>query len=168
MTCVQFSLASSYFYPLPLSSQRKISHSAWQISRTISMQPAASILEVTQQVQQRRSDSLTRPAWCIAGRAPIVSRFSPGTSFRRHYLCGFFPGLLSSAGSPLVLEIAQMTSSQVRFSSSFTTNFMAHPHVLSQMISRHERGVPCFSCPLSCPHLLQYPIGSQKGAENDV
>ena len=94
------------------------------------MELAALTPEVTQQVLHRQSDSPTRPARHGAG---LASGVSIGVMLCHHYARGFFPGLPSLADSPSVPENIQMTSPQVRFSSSFITDL----DTLSPTTSRH-------------------------------
>ena len=100
-TCTRFPPALSRFsYSFLLSLQRPPSHSAWRISRTVTLPQSAALTPgVTQQALQKRLGSPTRFArrgvnWMLGG--------SGGRGSLSHFPHGFFHGWLLSASSPLV------------------------------------------------------------------
>jgi len=88
------------------------------------MQSVASTIEGTQRVLEKLSGSPTMLARPIADR---VRRVSTGGISLSYLLRGSFPGLPSSVNSPSALNIAWMTSSQVRSpSASLPVSSLTH------------------------------------------
>jgi hypothetical protein len=140
-TCIQFPVVpSSFSYAFLLSSRRQTSRSAWRILGTTQMQLVALTFKATQLAPQMRSDSPTRPAQHDVEQVP---RLSTGGSLHSCFPHGFFPGWLSLASSPLVLEIMRTTSSQVSLPCSFIVDSTAHLNSSPLTNSRLEPGIPC-------------------------
>jgi hypothetical protein len=160
-TCIQFPLVSSSFsYAFSPLSVRSTSRSAWKGSGTIPMRLAALTLKVTQLAPQRRLDSPTRPAQHDVEQVP---RLSTGGHLRSCFPRGFFPGWLSSASFPLVLETMRTTSSQVSLPCPFIVDSSANLSSSPLTISRLEPGISCFGLLLPRPHCPERSISLSRG-----
>jgi len=164
-TCIRFLLIfSSFSYSFLLSSQRSTSHSAWMISGTIPVLSAVSTLEVAQRVLQKRLELPTIPEWLDVGQ---MLRVSGGRTLLSYFPLGSFPGWLSSANFPLVLETMWMTSSQVSFP-PLSSLVLFLTRVYPRVVSCHERGVPCSDHLLPRPHRPKRSISLSQGATHQT